>query len=220
MNDTLDRARQRALRLNGALNLLLEAYESAQEIREDPWQFAVQLAEVKAAGTSDTALRVLAHDGYVLHRHETTRLSAPRRTFRRVSNLAFSEHTCLVLSPLGAAILRDVRAEPLPPRPGQAGPPEEERPYWDRNRRLLFYRGRLVKGFSGKVGNQEVIVASFQELHWVWRIDNPVPGKGTDLPAAARLEEAVKDFNRSQVHRLLRFRAIDEGRAVLWEPRR
>src|SRR4051794_16919532 len=70
-----------------ALSLLLEALATAEEVGRDPWQFAVEMAELRAVGLSGTNLRSLLCHGYVAHSQEQAAPEAGPRRFRRLDNL-------------------------------------------------------------------------------------------------------------------------------------
>jgi hypothetical protein len=73
-----------------------------------------------------------------------------------------------------------------------------------------------VKWFRVPAGNQEAILAAFQEQRWPVRIDDPLPCRhGTD--PKERLHAAIRRLNGRQLRRLLRFRGDGTGMGVRWE---
>src|SRR5262245_28548005 len=53
--------------LTSALNYLRQAYDCAQESRQSPWEFAIEMANLESAGLSHTDSRWLIGKGYVEH---------------------------------------------------------------------------------------------------------------------------------------------------------
>jgi len=81
------------------------------------------------------------------------------------------------------------------------------RPTWDKKLRELRFDGALCKRFKTRAPNQELLLDSFQELHWSPRIDNPLKD--------GKLSETIRQLNRTT--KLIRFRADGSGEGVLWE---
>jgi hypothetical protein len=198
-------AADREARLRTGLALLLDALQTARALGHDPWQFAVELADLRSAGLTGTDLRLLVCQGYVAQAVERTAANDPQRRFEAAGEMALDPRSGFVLTEAGLALAGGAAAVGRP-----AGAP----PYWDTERRELWFRGRLVKRFRGKGGCQEKVLAAFEEEHWCPRIDNPLPGGDEE---AARLHDAIKRLNRHQVHRLLRFRGDGTAEGVIWE---
>ena len=53
-------------------------------------------------------------------------------------------------------------------------------PDWKADCGELWYGGQLVKELSPRAKNQRAILDSFQELHWVRVMDDPLTGTGVD----------------------------------------
>ena len=70
--------------------------------------------------------------------------------------------------------------------------------------------------FSVPARNQELILESYQELGWVRRIDNPLPGS-IDVDPARKLHDAIVKINRQMKPALIRFRGDGTGKGVCWE---
>ena len=98
-----------------------------------------------------------------------------------------------------------------PGRRGRPGP----KPRWDAACRELRCGPIVIKRFRRPAPNQERILATFEELRWPERIDDPLPKAG-EVPAATRLHEAVKSLNGGQCCRLLQFGGDGAGRGVRW----
>jgi hypothetical protein len=70
------------LRIRLTLTLLHEAYDLAQAVQRDAWQFALEIGRLWAAGVTNTDLRWLLCQGYVQQGLERTPDGAPQRSFR------------------------------------------------------------------------------------------------------------------------------------------
>ena len=68
-------------RLRSGFRILLEAFNDAQEARRKPWDFAVKMAQLQAAGLTKDDLRWLFDRGYVQHAVEKTKRGSRRRVF-------------------------------------------------------------------------------------------------------------------------------------------
>ncbi len=100
------------------------------------------------------------------------------------------------------------------------GKSEVERPYYDSERRELWWGGKLVKRFSQQAANQHLILCAFQEQGWPPRIDDPLSPRGHGTDPKRRLNGAIYRLNLNQLNRLIRFRGDGTGEGILWEPRR
>lgn len=89
-----------------ALRLLLSAADYAADAGGDPWQFAVELRDLQAAGLTHHDLRWLFAKGFVQHAQETTVPGDSARSFRPLSPTAAPRNTCLLLTDSGARHLR------------------------------------------------------------------------------------------------------------------
>jgi hypothetical protein len=170
--------------------------------KEDPWQFAVEIQSLRAAGLTNCALRVLLHQGHIEHAEELPPGRRKARAFRKLAPLALGERTCFVLTPAGA---RHASAAAAPARP-----------HWQRERRRLSFAGQLVKVYRQVAFTQVTVLAAFQEEDWPERIDDPLPRAPGQDPSR-RLADTIKNLNRHQVNRLIRFSADGTGRGVCWE---
>jgi hypothetical protein len=215
----------RAVELHAALwpglALLLQAYEYAQELGCDLWEFAVGAAELLAAGLTHTTLRRLVYQRYVEHAHETTQPSHERRCFRRGGPALFVAETCFALTPQGALVARQARPLPatIPDCGGAwtqpAGAAYAGQPRWDGARRALCLGQVVIKRFGGRPGNQERLLDALEEDGWPRTLDDPLPGDdGIDAPD--RLRNTVKDLNRGLRGQALRFHIINNGTGISW----
>jgi hypothetical protein len=204
-----------------ALTLLLRARDTARGLGLDPWEFAVGLPELLAAGLTGTDVRWLVAKGYVIQALERVKPSGKRRSFRRHANLALTPRSSFLLTDAGARFLDhwqpSLPSTAVPDAPSDsAATPSLAVPHWDNALRKLWYRGTLVKWYRVPAESQETILAAFQEENWPPRIDDPL-GQVDGLDPHERLHEAVKGLNRGQVTRLMVFRRDGTGEGVMWE---
>jgi hypothetical protein len=204
------------LRLRRAYDLLQDAFRRAAELQIDVWQFAVELAELCGAGVTHTDLRWLVARGYAQSGSERLDVAAPLRLFRRATSLSFPDNTCFILTAKGAeARGTGLNAEGTRPTGSPEVPSGCSLPQWDRERRRLLWRGRVVKEFRVPAPNQELILSAFEEEQWPPRIDDPLP-LCPEMDAKDRLHEAIKSLNRRRLCKGLRFRGDGSGRGILW----
>jgi hypothetical protein len=105
------------------------------------------------------------------------------------------------------------RAADAPQQPQE----EAETPHWDAQTRELWFRGTLLMRFDHGAADQELILTSFQELHWIRRIPDPLsPYPGSNRQHRRR--NAILKLNNRQQHRLIRFRGDGTGKGICWEP--
>jgi hypothetical protein len=190
------------------------------------WEFAVELRALEAGGVDTGDLRWLVSRGYAEHGVERTTAGAKRRSFRRDRHLMFTDKSCFILTERGAAFARRM------PHGGALAAPTSDHdlggnpihmqgapPTWDRDMRELRLGGVLVKRFKHSASNQELILASFHELGWPKRMDDPLPhAPGTD--PKRRLHDTIKKLNHCQTNPLLHFFGDGSGRAICWEMKR
>lgn len=194
-----------------ALQLLERNLCHAKTEGVSPWQYAVLISTLEAAGLSASALKWLVARGYVEHGVELTLAGEQQRRFRRSRSVVFDKRCCLVLTELGAALAREMlRGVPEPTNS------IAEKPTWDAVRRELRVGDVLVKRFRVPAGNQTLILEAFEEEDWPERIDDPLPPQsGRD--SRNRLHEAIKSLNKNHRVALLRFHGDGTGEGIFWE---
>ncbi len=216
-----------------ALEHLAEAYRFARQLAHDPWEFAVEMRQLLALGLTTSQLRWLSVRGYLQHGCEITGREDEHRCFDRSANLAFSAATCFVATEAGLkaagervppALHADDRGGGACRRSSAADVAgavavQTMLPRWDRDRRMLYFDGQVVKQYRCRAANQEAILAAFQEENWPYVIDDPLAPLPEVLPKQ-RLNETIKALNAKQHCLLLRFRGDGTGQRVCWEPRR
>lgn len=207
-----------------AFRLLLEANLFARHVSSNPWEFAVRIQQLCRLGLTENELRLLVHLKLLDHAHEVTTYRDEGRVFRAHRNLLFTNRTCFLLAPQGAALARCAISAPSS-RPSDARRmPSQidekrgflERPLWDSQSRTLSLSGQMIKQFRSPAVNQEQVLSAFQEEHWPKRILDPLaPHPGLDVKR--RLSDTIKCLNRGHLHALLRFHGDGTGEGVLWE---
>jgi hypothetical protein len=208
----------------GALQLLLQAWDFAVNLGLPGWQFALEIQNLRAVGTTDSALRWLVHRGYVQYGTEVGAGRKGLRRFRPATSLRFGEKTCFVLNRSKLPVVRQLvpglagegRREPRTARAGASGTGIGRIPRWDRQCRELWVGPLLVKRFRQPAVAQETVLSTFEEEGWPLRIDDPLPPLYDQEPKR-RLHDTIKSLNRNQVHSMLHFRGDGQGCGVRWE---
>ena len=204
--------------VRAGLLLLLQAHDYALDVERDPWDFAVELTDLRRAGLSKADCRWLVCKSWV----EVGRELAPadgKRRFRREAGLTLSVRACMILSIQGVKISRELRRQS--PSGGEinsrsARSSRLTTPHWDCDRRELRVSGKLVKQFKAPSPNQELVLVALQEENWAPRIDDPLP-PSKSLDTKQRLHDTIKNLNRHQKHRLIRFMGDGTGLGIRWE---
>jgi hypothetical protein len=197
---------------SAVLHRLREARAAAADVGASPWDFAVEIDRLRDLGLTNSDLRWLAARGYVEHAVEKPGRRG-HRAFEAPDALRITDRTSVVITDAGLAYLAGRRS----PGRGRGARAARVKPSWDAGRRELRLGGRLVKRFRQPAGNQELILAGFQELGWPEVMDNPLPGPPAEQ--AEHLRSAIKRLNGHQQTPLLRFRGDGTGKHVRWEPR-
>src|ERR1700682_466278 len=155
-------------RVQQTLIVLLEAYQYAQDLSFDPWDFAVELPTLRPLGLTNGDGRWLVGRGWIECGFELTLAGDERRSFRRSANLKLSKRTCLVLTESGVVAaggeLRDdgrleagsvvVAAAGRATRHPESFPAiiaagaAEANPVWDRDRQQLRVGKVIVQQFK------------------------------------------------------------------------
>src|SRR5262245_51807295 len=89
-------------------------------------------------------------------------------------------------------------------------------PTWDSNLRELRVGKLVIKRFRQPARNQVTVLASFQELRWCCRIDDPLTGD-SDCEPKRRLRDTVFALNRHHItQNVLLFEADGTGTGIIW----
>lgn len=208
------------------LALLYRAYQYAESVGRQAWDFAVEIDRLRDIGLGDCDFRLWEVLKLTEHAQEVTRVEDDGREFRPVGNLSFPPRTCFILTAAGAERVRSEMGQQRPAdsdrdlasdgNPSQPSP----KPIWDTTERTLEFNGQLVKQFKWPAVNQETVLAAFEEEGWPARIDDPLPPQGNVNPKR-RLHDTIKHLNKNQHRPLIHFRGDGTGEGVIWEvPRR
>ena len=206
-------------RLRPGMAELLTSLQCAESVRGDVWDFAVAISRLCKLGLADNELRWLAHMKYVDCAREVTKWQDDSRRFRKLRNLKFVETSCFVLTELGASFARSIQSNVgsnIVADGMQQHRPGGIVPTWDALRRELQLEGRVIKSFRWRAQNQEIVLASFEEVGWPRRIDDPIPPQ-PDHDQGQRLRDAIRSLNKHHKSKLIRFRGDGSGRGVVWE---
>lgn len=203
-------------------NLLIEAWQYAEVLGSDPWEFAVELPALLSAGATINQLRAIACGGLVNYRREVTQNSAESRQFEALNNLAFPPGTCFVLRvPPSESLAGSPRAMPrfgwaeMARSNAQPALKVAQRPRWDPASRTLYVGARIVKRYRVPAVLQERILNAFQEEGWPTHVYDPLSPNG-DKSTKRRLHDTIKALNRHHRCRLIRFIGNGNGEAVGW----
>lgn len=203
-------------------SLLVEAWRYAEVLGSDPWEFAVELPALLAAGATINQLRAIACGGLVNYRRDITHNTAESRQFESLKNLAFPPGTCFVLrvappdSTGGSPSVTAQRGLTGNTQSrNQASLKVTQRPHWDPASRTLYVGARIVKRFRVPAVLQERILNAFQEEGWPTHVYDPLSPNG-DKCTKRRLHDTIKALNRHHRCRLLRFIGNGNGEAVGW----
>lgn len=210
---------------HAGLALLLEAFDLTRDAGCHPWDLAVELSVLLAAGCSINLLRWLMSKGFLEHAIEFAPLDHDRRFIRKVNWLKFGETSCFILSPAGAGYARatqpeSTERESLRSDAGQNGKSQSDtesplKPHWDVAMRQLTLGKILVKKFRHPAANQELVLEAFEEDGWRERIDDPLPPSG-DCNVKCRLHETINSLNDHQVNPCVHFASDGKGEGICW----
>jgi len=219
--------------LRRGIALLMQAGAYAAELKHDPWDFAVEIRTLRNAGLTDSDLRWMICKGYVQHAREITLPVESRRKFWTGGGLSFTRRSCFILTEHGREVAHELNSMLSPPIPLNYTPPAASRisldrpsaprtpppgqtPKWDSERHEFWVENLLVKEFKLPSPNQATILMAFEEEGWPPRIDDPLPVVPSVDPKR-RLNNTIKNLNRNQKHRVVRFMGDGTGEGVRWE---
>jgi hypothetical protein len=89
-------------------------------------------------------------------------------------------------------------------------------PFWDNEKRTLFFHKKIIKVFRTRAQNQLKIIKKFETEGWRDRIDNPL-SKKNDEASRTQLYQALKRLNSNQKQANIRFRCDGTGHGIIWE---
>jgi hypothetical protein len=176
-----------------AVGLLLGAFDEAVQESLASWGVSVTRETLRGAGLTDEALRRLLDRGVVVQRLEDFVLTEEGAGWARG------------LRRNGVAVVGVARVEA-----------RAAVSVYDKDRRELWFKGRLVKRLRQPAGNQELILLAFQEQGWPDAIDDPLPGHA-DQDRQERLHNTIRRLNKHQQEATIIFRRNGSGSRILWQ---
>ena len=87
-------------KIQPAIAVLLEASDYACRTTGDPWEFAVEIQQLRKLGLASNDLRYLVRKGLVDHAREMTIVGQDGRKFQQTGDLTFTKRTCFVQTSL------------------------------------------------------------------------------------------------------------------------
>src|SRR5262245_36564967 len=176
-----------------ALGLLLRAFDDAVQRSLASWEVPVTRETLHGAGLTDKGLRRQLERGVVVQRLEDFVLTEDGARWARG------------LRSNDTAVVMVARAEA-----------REAVPVYDKDRRELWFKGRLVKRLRQPAKNVELILLAFQELGWPPAIDDPLPGD-VDVDRQERLHDTLRRLNARQQDATIIFWRNGSGSRILWQ---
>ena len=187
-----------------SINELLKSRNYSIQLDTDPWQFAVEISELRSHGLTHSDARRLLHDGYLEHKYEVANNEFRQRTFHIAHSTRFSDASCFILTEKGVGFAESVL---------HSKSPQLERPVWNLQRRELCFAGEVIKRFRCPAINQEALLSAFEEEGWQQRIDDPLPPMPGKCPKR-RLHDTVKSLNRHHTKAILQFHGDGTGEGL------
>ena len=204
-----------------ALRLLRDARLAARSQRQDVWQFAVEIEQLRALGLSCTDMRCLLYWNYLEHAQERTTARSSERIFQPLNALVLPKRTCFVLTARGREIVSESRGETaavdgaLSEEPTAMLHRDPLAPHWDDQASQLWWGKELIKIFRRPAINQGLVLAALEEEGWPPRIDDPLPPTD-NIDPKVRLHDTIKALNRHHLQRIIRFVGDGRARGIQW----
>jgi len=192
-----------------ALGVLKAAYDRAEQIERNPWEFAVEIGDLLAAGINHASLRWLLSQGFVSHAEEVFNSAAPVRSFRPLANLCLPDRACFVLTRDGLHMANQLLATL------SGNETTDDAPRWDSQRRELSWAGVVLKRFRSRAENQGLILSAFEEEGWPGRVDDPLPPVASS-DGSSRLRDAIRRLNEGHSLPVVRFAGDGTGTGICW----
>lgn len=205
--------------LEPGLALLFQAREYACKLNQDPWEFAVEIEELKSSGMTVNDLRWLLIGGFVEHAREDLSSDEAIRKFKGHGRHRFSRRSCFVLTKNGmglAAKLLSIEPHCFHNNARKAIEGPSIRPRWDPIRHELSLNGNIVKRFKQHSPNQEAVLMAFEEENWPPGVLDPL-GPIPNQDAKQRLRDTIKNLNRHQLDAHVHFSGDGSGERILWD---
>jgi hypothetical protein len=97
---------------------------------------------------------------------------------------------------------------------------KKERPRWDEMLRRLYVGDLVIKEFRQAAKNQSLVLASFQELEFRHRIDDPLSGRSGEPyhKRHQRLRDTIVSLNEDhKTPGIIHFKGDGTGKRIIWE---
>lgn len=204
-----------------ALRLLFDARALSDDVHCDPWEFAVSWETLRESHVSLNDLRWLLYKGYVVCKVEKTASALRGRRFCASHGSTIGSNHSFVLTASGEALAREnfkqseLAEGGSPPNQQSLGSVPESIPFWDKDRRTLFFGDEIIKEFRVPAPSQETILSAFQEEGWPPQVDDPLPPR-ENINCKRRLHDTIGRLNHKHRCRKLRFIGNGTGEAVRW----
>jgi hypothetical protein len=207
------------------LELLLVRWDSLDHDRP-PADGAVPLATFREWNIDEEVLRWLLFHDHVEHLKRTSYPNCKcSARLKQAASLILTEESCFALNDKGADFANTFLADALLPQVEGAFQAARDRlmigtllPTFRPDERVFTWGQHLLKHFRQPAPNQELILASAEELQWPEWFDDPLPG-GHGRDPKSVLHDTIKDLNRRQLESLVHFKGDGSGQRVGWELR-
>ncbi len=203
---------------------LLCAHGEAVDRNAPPNTNPVPWSRFQELAVADELLVWIQYQGHVEH----LRLRAGRKRDRFVVSPANSvmpgAGSCFALTEAGERFFNEFLAAFLAPEDEVAAAARSRlvvgrlTPSYDGDKRLLAWGAHVLKHFRLPSPNQELLLQAAEEQGWPERFDDPLPPQAGTNPKV-RLHDTIKNLNKNQKPRLLRFKGDGTGQKVEWEYR-
>jgi hypothetical protein len=91
-------------------------------------------------------------------------------------------------------------------------------PHYDGTCRRFTWGNHVLKCFRQPAGNQEVVLATAEEMKWLPWFDDPLP-RTAGINPKQRLHDTINALNRNQQPNLVHFKGDGSGAKFGWEMR-
>jgi hypothetical protein len=217
------------LRVRDALVELLQDHTYAVDLSQDVWVFATGIERLRRFGISDNDIRWMLGKGWLKQGYQinTSNDNGPNLQHSRT----LDKRSCFVLTESGVSIAEESTGfifrndrDTIPRIDADVNgasaiacrQEQEIEPSWDAERQRLYVGGVLVKEFKMPSPNQSTVLMAFEEEHWPFRIDDPLPCSH-DLNPKERLRYTIKSLNKHQKVKAIRFGGDGSGEGIIWE---
>ena len=210
--------------MRAGLALLLKAYDLARDASCEISEFAVEIDRLHRHGFLVEHLRWLIAKGYGRHLVEVTEDGNDKRVFHPAKN-RFHKHSCIILLEAGAEFARQVcqkpgkaagvaERQPRHKRATSRRTPASGKPRWNAEKRILEFRGEILRSYTRSARNQQAALDRFEALGWPETIDCRSFLKGSNLKS--QIHNTINPLNKNQRVKRLRFMPDGTGFGMKW----